>query len=143
MFSMPESQWWAQAAPSLADLEDMARKAFAALPGPFRALCGDLVIRVEEFADEALLAELGIEDPLELSGLYHGVDLTQKSHLDNLQMPSMVTLYRRAILDEWADTAAALGTLVTHVLVHEIGHHFGLSDEDIEAIEAQADAEEG
>jgi predicted Zn-dependent protease with MMP-like domain len=139
---MPEGKWWGQVAPSLADIEDMARKAFAALPGHFRALCGDLVIRVEEFADEALLDDLGIEDPLELSGLYHGVDLTQKSHLDTLEMPSMVTLYRRAILDEWAESEVALGTLVTHVLVHEIGHHFGLSDEDIEAIEAAADGEE-
>jgi predicted Zn-dependent protease with MMP-like domain len=139
---MPGSKWWGQVSPSLADLEDMARKAFAALPGHFRALCGDLVIRVEEFADDALLSEMAIDDPFGLTGLYHGTDLTQKSHSDLLPMPSIVTLFRRAILDEWAEGEMTLGVLVTHVLVHEIGHHFGLSDEDIEAIEAEADGED-
>jgi predicted Zn-dependent protease with MMP-like domain len=141
--SMPESKWWGQASPSLADFEAMARKAFASLPAHFRALCGDLVIRVEDFADDTLLEELGIDDPFGLTGLYQGVDLTQQSHMDPLTLPSMVTLYRRAILDEWAEGDMTLGALVTHVLVHEIGHHFGLSDDDIEAIEAQADVEDG
>ena len=140
---MAESKWWGLPSPSLADLEDMARRAFAALPGHFRALCGDVVVRVEDFADEELLAEMGVEDPFELSGLYQGVDLTQQSHADSLTMPSMVTLYRRPLLDEWAEGEMTLGALVTHVIVHEIGHHFGLSDDDMEAIETKAEREAG
>jgi predicted Zn-dependent protease with MMP-like domain len=142
MLSMTESKWWGQASPTLDDIEELARKAFAALPARFLALCGDVVIRLEDFADEELLTEMGIEDPFELTGLYHGVDLTQQSHSDTLTMPAMVTLYRRPLLDEWADGDVGLGTLVTHVLVHEIGHHFGLSDADIEAIELEAEHEE-
>jgi len=127
-------------APSLDDLAAMAEAAFEALPAGFRKLAGDVLFRVEDFADEAVLAELGIEDPFELTGLYQGLDLTRRSVFDAAPQPSMVFLYRRPILDEWAAHGeVTLEELVSHVLVHEIGHHFGLSDADIEAVEAAAD----
>lgn len=125
-------------APSLDDLAALAERAFAALPDGFRKLAGQVLFRVEDFAEQAVLEELGIEDPFELTGLYQGVDLAHRSVFDPAPQPSMVFLYRRPILDEWADHGeVTLEELVTHVLVHEIGHHFGLSDADIEAVEAQ------
>lgn len=125
-------------APSLDDFAALAEQAFAGLPEAFRSLTGDVIFRVEEFAEAEVLEELGIEDAFELSGLYHGVDLARRSVLDPSPHPSMVFLYRRPILDEWAERGdVTLLELVTHVLVHEIGHHFGLSDDDIDAIEAE------
>jgi predicted Zn-dependent protease with MMP-like domain len=127
------------AAPSLDDFAAIARAAFDDLPQPFRELAGEAVIRVTDFAEEDVLAELGIEDAFELTGLYQGVDLARRSVLDPLPQPSLVFLYRRPILDEWAERGdVTLGELIAHVLVHEIGHHFGLSDDDIEAIEDKA-----
>jgi predicted Zn-dependent protease with MMP-like domain len=124
-------------APSLDDFARIARTAFDALPDPFRQLAGEAVIRVADFAEDDVLAELGIEEAFELTGLYQGVDLSRRSVLDPLPQPSMVFLYRRPILDEWAERGnVTLGELITHVLVHEIGHHFGLSDDAIDAIEA-------
>lgn len=121
--------------PSLDDFDRLARDAWEALPAAFRALAGDVLIRIEDFADDSILDEMGIEDPFELSGLYVGVDLTQRSIMDPAPAATMVFLYRRAILDEWIDRGdVALGDLVAHVLVHEIGHHFGLSDEQMDAI---------
>jgi predicted Zn-dependent protease with MMP-like domain len=126
--------------PSLDDLDRLAREAWTAMPESFRALAGDVLIRIEEFADEDVLADLGIEDPFELTGLYQGVDLTQRSIMDPAPQAAMVFLYRRAILDEWTDRGdVALRDLVAHVLVHEIGHHFGLSDEAMDAILDRAD----
>jgi predicted Zn-dependent protease with MMP-like domain len=123
-------------APSLDDLAELAEAAFAALPDAFRALAGEVIFRVDDFPDAEVLADLEIEDPFELTGLYHGVDLARRSVMDPAPHPSMVFLYRRPILDEWAERGdVTLADLVTHVLVHEIGHHFGLSDDDIEAIE--------
>ena len=116
-----------------------ARAAFDDLPEPFRQMAGEAVIRVADFAEGDVLADLEIEDAFELTGLYQGVDLSRRSVLDPLPRPSMVFLYRRPILDEWAERGdVPLGELITHVLVHEIGHHFGLSDDDIEAIEDKA-----
>jgi len=124
-------------APSLDDLAAMAERAFAGLPEGFRKLAGEVLFRVEDFAEEQVLDDLGIEDPFELTGLYQGVDLSRRSVFDPTPHPSMVFLYRRPILDEWAANGeVTLEELVAHVLVHEIGHHFGLSDADIEAIEA-------
>jgi predicted Zn-dependent protease with MMP-like domain len=121
--------------PSLDDLDRLAREAWTAMPESFRALAGDVLIRIEEFADEDVLADLGIEDPFELTGLYQGVDLTQRSIMDPAPQTPMVFLYRRAILDEWTDRGdVSLRDLVAHVLVHEIGHHFGLSDQAMDAI---------
>ncbi|MCL5775517.1 metallopeptidase family protein [Limibaculum sp. FT325] len=123
-------------APSLADFDRLARAAFEAMPVAFRARCTDLVIRVEDLADEETLDEMGIEDPFELTGLYRGIALTEKSLADVPTGPDEVVLYRRAILDEWAERGdVSLGALVAHVLVHEIGHHFGLSDDDIARID--------
>ena len=134
------SEPYAGAAPSLDDLAALAERAFAALPEEFRRMTGAVVFRVDDFAADEVLDELGIEDPFQLTGLYSGVDLGNRSVLDPSPQPSMIFLYRRAILDEWAERGdLPLSDLVAHVLVHEIGHHFGLSDDDIEAIEAAAD----
>jgi len=132
-------EWQNATAPSLADIEGLATDAWNRLPAEFRKLCRDLVFRVEDFATDDILDEMGIESPFDLMGLYKGVSLDRKSVLDQSIEPDMVFLYRRAILDFWAETDETLGHLVTHVLVHEIGHHFGLSDADMEAIEADAD----
>ena len=126
-------------APSLDDFATIARAAYDALPDPFRRLAGDAVIRIADFAEDEVLAELGIEDGFELTGLYQGVDLSRRSVLDTALQPSMVFLYRRPMLDEWAERGdVTLEELIAHVLVHEIGHHFGLSDDDIDAIEDKA-----
>ena len=131
------SPWRDAAAPSLDDFSALARAAFADLPDAFRKLAGEVLFRVEDFADPEVLEAVGIDDPFELTGLYQGVDLASRSILDPSRGVAMVFLYRRPILDEWADQGdVTLGELIAHVLVHEIGHHFGLSDDDIEAIEA-------
>ncbi|MDB5450066.1 MAG: hypothetical protein JWQ52_1194 [Phenylobacterium sp.] len=126
-------------APSLDDLAALAEAAFANLPEEFRRMTGEVVFRVDDFPSDEVLAELGIEDAFDLTGLYQGVDLTHRSLFDPAPQPSMIFLYRRPLLDEWADHGeVTLEELVAHVLVHEIGHHFGLSDADIDAIEAAA-----
>lgn len=118
----------------------MAREAWAELPESFRDLAGDVLIRVEDFAAEDVLADLGIDDPFELTGLYSGVDLTQRSIIDPSPAAPMVFLYRRAILEEWIDRGDVdLRDLVAHVLVHEVGHHFGLSDEHMDQLLEEAD----
>lgn len=125
-------------APSLDDFATLARKAFDDLPEPFLSLAAEAVIRVDDFADEAALDEMGIEDAFELTGLYQGVDLSRRSVFE-ASPPPMIFLYRRPILDEWAERGdVTLEELVAHVLVHEIGHHFGLSDDDIDRIEDKA-----
>jgi predicted Zn-dependent protease with MMP-like domain len=122
----------------LDDFAALAQAAFEALPEAFRRMTGQLIFRVEDFADDEVLDELGVDDPFEVTGLYQGVDLTARSVLDPVPQTSMVLLYRRPILDEWAERGdVALAVLISHVLVHEIGHHFGLSDEAIEAIKAE------
>ncbi|QUD87020.1 metallopeptidase family protein [Phenylobacterium montanum] len=124
-------------APSLDDLAAIAQIAFDELPAEVRRLTGEVAFRIEDFAEEEVLAGLGIEDPFGLTGLYSGIDLIRRSVLDPAPETAMVFLYRRPILDEWAERGdVTLAELVRHVLVHEIGHHFGLSDDDIDAIEA-------
>jgi predicted Zn-dependent protease with MMP-like domain len=130
--------WTATRAPDLAQFERLAEAAWRRLPARFRDLCGDVVIRVEELASEDVLRDLDIDDPLDLLGLYQGISLAKKSVLDIPQGPNMVFLYRRALLDCWAEGTETLGHLVSHVLIHEIGHHFGLSDADMDRIEAAA-----
>ena len=123
-------------APSLADIERLARAAYDALPAAFRQPCEGLLIRVDDFADDETLAEMEIEDAFELTGLYQGVALTEKSVMDVASEPDTVWLFRRPILDEWADRGdVPLAALVAHVLIHEIAHHFGYSDDDIAAID--------
>lgn len=134
-----ERNWNGARAPSLDDLERLAVAAWERLPEQFRRICGDVVIRIDEFATDEVLDGLGIDSPFDLMGLYQGVSLDRRATGDLPREPDMVFLYRRAILDYWAEaTVEGLDDLVTHVLVHEIGHHFGLSDEDMERIEAQA-----
>ena len=126
--------------PSLDDFGRLAQEAWAAMPSTFRELAGDVIFRIEDFANDEVLGELGIEDPFELTGLYEGVDLTQRSIVGPAPPAPVVLLYRRAILDEWIERGdVSLRDLVAHVLVHEIGHHFGLSDEAMDAILEQPD----
>ncbi|MBA2126219.1 hypothetical protein DLM45_08285 [Hyphomicrobium methylovorum] len=135
------AQWMHAKSPSLADFEILVATAWESLPAEFRELANDVVIRVEEFATTEVLESLGIEDQFELTGLYQGVSLDRQSLSDVAREPEMVFLYRRPILDEWASGEEELGHLVAHVLIHEIGHHFGFSDEDMEAIEELAASE--
>lgn len=135
---MAAAFWQDRLAPSLEDFAVMAAAAFAQLPATFRELTGDVPIRIDEFPTEDVLDGLGIEDPFDLLGLYHGVSLDRRSTGDLPRLPDMVFLYRRPLLDYWAEHDETLGDLIIHVLVHEIGHHFGLSDADMEAIEAKA-----
>jgi len=132
--------WQRAKAPSLAEFEKLAAAAWERLPQEFRGMCQGVVIRIDDFAHDEVLADLGIENPFDLMGLYQGVSLDRKSVMDSPAQPDMVFLYRRAILDYWAEGDETLGALVAHVLVHEIGHHFGLSDGDMDAIEAEAGA---
>jgi predicted Zn-dependent protease with MMP-like domain len=131
--------WRTLAAPSLTDIEVLAAEAYARLPERFRNLCQGLVIRVEDFPAPDVAESMRLESDFDLLGLFQGVGLPFQSDSVPEMMPNMIWLYRRPILDYWAEHEDTLGEIVTHVLVHEIGHHFGLSDEDIEAIEASAE----
>jgi predicted Zn-dependent protease with MMP-like domain len=132
------TDWKMATPPSLEDFEVMAAAAWERIQPEFREVCGDLVVRVEDFALDEVLDELDIESPFDLMGLYQGLSLDKKSVLDAPREPDMVFLYRRAILDYWTESDEPLGEIVTHVLVHEIGHHFGFSDDDMADIEEQA-----
>jgi predicted Zn-dependent protease with MMP-like domain len=126
-------------APDADAIEAIARATIAKLPQQFAEHLGDIVFAVEEYADDETLAALGIEHPLDLSGLYHGRPLGEKSSMDVAPMPDRIVLYRRAILEEWIETGVRLDDLVAHVTIHEIGHHFGLSDDDMHALEDSAE----
>jgi predicted Zn-dependent protease with MMP-like domain len=130
--------WQPMKAPSLAELEVLASDVYRRLPPRFRKLCADLVIQVDDFPTEEVLDHMGAESEFDLLGLFQGVGLPFRAESDPIQMPNMIWLYRRPILDYWAEHDETLGAVVKHVLVHEIGHHFGLSDADMEAIEASA-----
>jgi predicted Zn-dependent protease with MMP-like domain len=131
--------WMTLKAPSLAELETMAHQTFERLPKRFRDLCGGVIIRVDDFPTDEVLDEMEAETEFDLLGLFQGTGLPQQSVQDIARLPNIVWLYRRPILDYWAEHEEALGDVVRHVLVHEIGHHFGLSDDDMADIEAQAD----
>ncbi|RZJ04867.1 MAG: hypothetical protein EON89_06135 [Brevundimonas sp.] len=132
--------WTDQPAPSLDDFARLAREAFDALPQPFASLAADVVIRIDDFADEEVLAGFGMEDPFELTGLYHGVDVGRRDEMGPAAEPARIFLYRRPILDEWCERGdVGLGEIIAHVLIHEIGHHFGLDDDQIHEIEDEAD----
>jgi predicted Zn-dependent protease with MMP-like domain len=128
--------WSPVKAPSLEEIEVMAEEAFRRLPEKFRALCEGLVIRVEDFPTDEVLDALGAETEYDLLGLFQGVGLPFRSESASGQMPNMIWLYRRPIIDYWAENDESFGAIVTHVLVHEIGHHFGMSDDDMAALEA-------
>ena len=125
-------------APTAAEIEAIARASLERLPEPFAAHLRDVVLTVEDFADEETLAAMGIEDAFDLSGLYHGLPIGQKSVELSGTLPDRIFLYRRAILDEWAADGESLEHLVHHILVHEVGHHFGLSDGDMHRLEDEA-----
>jgi predicted Zn-dependent protease with MMP-like domain len=122
-------------APSAAEIEAIARASLERLPEPFAAHLKDVVLTVEEFADDRTLDDMGIDDPFELTGLYHGLPIGEKSVDQSGALPDRIFLYRRAILDEWASEGETMEHLVHHILVHEVGHHFGLSDDDMHALE--------
>ena len=123
---------------SLADIEALAARSYARLPARFRALCEDLVIRVEDFPTSEVLEVMGLRSRYNLLGLFRGIGLPFRLDATG-QMPNMIWLYRRPILAYWTEHEESLAAIVTHVLVHEIGHHFGFSDAEMEAIEAKAD----
>jgi predicted Zn-dependent protease with MMP-like domain len=121
--------------PSADEIEVIARAPLERLPEPFARSVGDIVLLVRNFADDATLASMGIDNPFDLSGLYEGIPLTERSVEHSGTLPERIFLYRRPILDEWAEGEETLEHLVAHVLIHEVGHHFGLSDDDIHALE--------
>jgi predicted Zn-dependent protease with MMP-like domain len=125
-------------APDAAEFERLAEAAIARMPEHFRRHLEGVVLRIDDFADEDVLAELGIEDPFELTGLYTGRPIGEQSSLLSGELPAMIHLFRRPLLDEWAETGVSLEALVAHVIVHEAGHHFGFSDDDMHAIEEAA-----
>ena len=131
--------WSAAKAPSLDAFELLAQDAFDRLHEAFRALCADVIFNVSEFPEDEILRELEAESPFDLLGLFTGVGLPQQGFGPQTgQMPNTIHLYRRPILDYWAEHDESLGSIVSHVMIHEIGHHFGFSDEDMEAIEQAA-----
>jgi predicted Zn-dependent protease with MMP-like domain len=121
-----------------ATFERLARKAMAALPPEFREHLGDVAIRIAEFADRETLDALGMDDPWNLTGLYHGRPLDEQSIWTSGELPPVISLYRQPLLREWRETGVGLEELINHVVVHEVGHHFGLSDDDMHAIEDEA-----
>ena len=130
--------WTSAKAPSLTDLETLAHEVFARLPQHFRRMCEGLIIRVEDFPTDEVLDEMKADSEFDLLGLFQGTGLPFQSHDDIARLPNLIWLYRRPILDYWAEHDEILDHIIGHVLVHEIGHHFGLSDADMEAIEARA-----
>jgi len=130
--------WTSAKSPSLAEMEAMAHEVFERLPKDFRKLCEGVIIRVEDFPSNEILDEMEA-DEFDLLGLFQGIGLPFRSNDDIARLPNMIWLYRRPILDYWAEHEETLGHIVRHVLIHEIGHHFGLSDDDMEAIEADAE----
>ena len=127
--------------PSLTEIEELAQRALGTIPRRLKRYLGRVVIQVEEFPDEETEAAMGLDSPFDILGLYRGVALPHKSVGDPRPDPDMIFLYRRPILDYWCETGEDLAHLVRHVLIHEIGHHFGLSDDDMERIEAAADTD--
>jgi predicted Zn-dependent protease with MMP-like domain len=135
-----KADWTEAKAPDLDALEVMAGRAFAALPAEFRSLCGDIEIRVADFPDDDVVEEMELESEFDILGLFTGTGLAHAEAVPATgTLPNRIWLYRRPILDYWAENDETLGDIVTHVLVHEIGHHFGLSDDDIDDIEDNAE----
>jgi predicted Zn-dependent protease with MMP-like domain len=130
--------WKDATAPTLEDFETLAREAFAGLPAEFRALTGEIVFLVQDFPDDDVIDDMELETPFDILGLFQGPDLASREGASASHTPTMIFLYRRPILDYWSEHDEPLGHIVRHVLIHEIGHHFGLSDDDMESIEERA-----
>lgn len=128
-------EWHDKLSPSLNEFELLAREIYAGLPAEFRKLTGEIVILVSEFPTDEIMDDLALESPFDLLGLFEGRGIAERWNPSTGEGPNRVTLYRRAILDYWAENEETLGDIVAHVLIHEIGHHFGLSDDDMEKIE--------
>ncbi len=135
-----EADW---TAPTLADIDDLARQALASLPQPLLKMTAGVVLQISDFPDDDVIEEMELESPFDILGLYQGIALGEKRMGSSGDLPDMVFLYRRPILDYWCESGEDLIHVVRHVLIHEIGHHFGFSDDDMEALEQQAEAEEG
>ncbi|WP_028033689.1 metallopeptidase family protein [Chelativorans sp. J32] len=131
--------WHDQLSPSLAEFELLAMETYASLPEEFRKLTGDIIIQVAEFPSEEIMDDLALETPFDLLGLFEGRGIAERWNPATGEGPNRITLYRRAILDYWAENEETLGDIVAHVLIHEIGHHFGLSDDDMARIEETVD----
>ena len=127
--------WYDQLSPSIEEIELLAMEIYANLPETFRKLTGEIVIQVAEFPPEEIMDDLALETPFDLLGLFEGRGIAERWNPDTGVGPNRITLYRRAILDYWSENEETLGDIVAHVLIHEIGHHFGLSDDDMERIE--------
>jgi predicted Zn-dependent protease with MMP-like domain len=123
--------------PSAEEIEAIARDAMRRLPEPFAGYLADIVLQIDEYADDALLAEMGIDHPLDLTGVYEGIPIGQRSVDVSGTLPDRIRLFRQAILAEWAEEGEPFEHLVRHILIHEVGHHFGLSDDDMHRLEAQ------
>jgi len=124
--------------PDAAEIERLADAAIARLPEGFRRHLDGVVLRIDDFAEDEVLAQLGLDDPFDLTGLYTGRPIGERSSMLSGELPAMIHLYRRPLLDEWAETGIGLEDLITHVIVHEVGHHFGFSDAEMHAIEDEA-----
>jgi predicted Zn-dependent protease with MMP-like domain len=134
-----DKAWADRIAPSLADFEAIAARAYGSIPATFREMAGDVTLAVAEFPDDDVVEELEAESPFDILGLFQGVGLAHASAVPETGvMPNRIWLYRRPILDYWAEHEETLGDIVANVLIHEIGHHFGLSDDDMDAIEEAA-----
>ena len=139
MTARPRPDLDAWRAPTSGDIEELAQSAYDSLPASFRRFCEGLVIQVVDFPDDETLDEMGAKTEFDILGLFRGRGLAHRSAVDETgAMPNMIWLYRRPLLDFWCEGEDSLGAVVKHVLIHEIGHHFGLSDADMEAIEARA-----
>jgi predicted Zn-dependent protease with MMP-like domain len=121
--------------PEISDIEAMAREAMATIPQQMRNMLNNVSVQVEDFPEDEVVEEMGLESPFDLLGLYRGVSLLEKSTSDSASLPDTVHLFRRPILDYWAESGEDLREVVAHVIIHEIGHHFGFSDEEMERIE--------
>ena len=131
--------WAERLSPSLAEIESITLEAYAHLPQKFRDLTGEILIEIADFPDENTSDDLALESPFDLMGLFEGKGIAELWNPQTGDGPNKITLYRRAILDYWAENEEALGTIIIHILIHEIGHHFGLSDEDMEQMETEAE----
>jgi predicted Zn-dependent protease with MMP-like domain len=132
-------QWQDQFSPSIEEFELLALETYAHLPDDFRKLTGDIIIQIAEFPTEEIMDDLALETPFDLLGLFEGRGIAERWTPQTGEEPNKITLYRRAILDYWSENEETLGDIVSHVLIHEVGHHFGLSDDDMEKIEEGAE----